>query len=77
MQAEADAICFIGEDQFGFRKRKGTRDAIGALRVIGERSLQHGESVYICFVDYEKAFDGVDWQKLTRVLKCIGIDYRD
>ena len=37
VQAEADAISFIGEDQFGFRKGKGTRDAIGALRVIGEK----------------------------------------
>ena len=43
-----------------FRKGRGTRDAIGALRVLMERSLEHNQEIYICFVDYEKAFDRVD-----------------
>jgi len=43
--------------QFGFRKGIGTRDAIGVLRALGERSLQHNKDLYICFIDYEKAFD--------------------
>ena len=37
-----------------FRKGKGTRDAIATLRVLGERSLQRGKDLCICFVDYEK-----------------------
>ena len=44
---------------FGFRKGVGTRDAIGVLRTLGERSLQHNKDLYICFTDYEEAFDRV------------------
>src|SRR4030088_1382105 len=58
---EYKAKDFIGRNQFGFRKGRGTRDAIGVLRTcvenVCERSLEHGNSVYICFVDFEKAFD--------------------
>jgi len=67
----------LSEDQFGFRKGRGTRDAIATLRTLGERSLEVGHDVYVCFVDYEKAFDRVDWVKLMRALRRIGIDYRD
>src|SRR6476469_9269685 len=54
---EAEARDFIGRNQFGFRKGCGTRDAIGVMRMICERSLEFGNNVYICFVDFEKAFD--------------------
>src|SRR6476619_11426 len=54
---EAKAMDFIGQNQFGFRKGCGTRDAIGVMRMICERSLEFGNNVYICFVDFEKAFD--------------------
>jgi len=67
----------LGEDQFGFRKGRGTRDAIGALRMLTERSLEYGQEVYICFVDYEKAFDRVDWKKLMHALRKRGVDWRD
>ena len=67
----------LGEDQYGFRKGRGTRDAIGALRVLTERSIQHGQDIYICFVDYEKAFDRVDWKKLMHALRRIGVDWKD
>ena len=59
IEAKANAINHIGKDQFGFRKSEGTRDAIATLRVLGERSLQRGNDLCICFVDYEKAFDRV------------------
>src|SRR6218665_3953895 len=54
LQAKAEADKCLGEDQFCFRKGRGTRDAIGALRMLTERSLEHKQEVYICFVDYEK-----------------------
>ena len=77
VQAKTDAIGFLGEDQFGFRRGKGTRDAIGCLRMLSERRLQNGKNIYICFVDYEKAFDRVDWRILMRALKRVGVDWRD
>ena len=56
---------YIGSNQFGLRKEKGTREAIGILRSICERSLKFGNKVYACFVDLEKAFDRVDWKRNT------------
>src|SRR6478609_9632819 len=49
---EAKARVFIGRNQFGFRKGCGTRDATGVMRMICERSLEFGNNVYICFVDF-------------------------
>src|SRR6478609_7253925 len=74
---EAKARDFIGRNQFGFRKRCGTRDAIGVMRMICERSLEYRNNVYICFVDFEKAFGRVNWEKMMNVLQSIGIDWRD
>ena len=67
----------LGEDQFGFRKGKGTRDAIGMLRVISERVLGVNQAVCICFIDWQKAFDRVNWEKLISILNEIGINWRD
>ncbi|KAJ4428875.1 hypothetical protein ANN_25868 [Periplaneta americana] len=50
----------LEEEQFGFRKGKGTRDANGLLRTMGERYLEKNKEVYIVFVDLEKAFDRVE-----------------
>ena len=77
IEAKAEGIGYIADDQFGFRRGKGTRDAIAALRVISERSLQHGKDLHVCFVDYEKAFDRLNWNKMMWMLKNIGIDWRD
>jgi len=54
-----------GEDQFGFRRGKGTRDAIGMLRIISERTLEIDEELSFCFIDWQKAFDRVNWAILT------------
>ncbi|KAJ4432752.1 hypothetical protein ANN_21390 [Periplaneta americana] len=67
----------LEEEQFGFRKGKGTRDAIGLLRTIGERYLEKNKEVYIVFMDLEKAFDRVDWNKLIEILKKIGLDWKE
>ena len=68
---------YIGQNQFGFKKGCGTRDAIGVMRMLCERSIEHGNDVHICFVDFEKAFDRVNWVKMMSALKSLGIDWRD
>jgi len=59
----------LGEDHFGFRRGKGTRDAIGMMRIIAERTLEIDEELCICFIDCQKAFDRVNWTKLMQTLK--------
>ena len=49
---EAKAKELIGRSQFGFRKGMGTRDAIGVLKTLCERSLEHGNEVFICFCGF-------------------------
>ena len=74
---ESKAGMIISGTQFGFRKGCGTREAIGVMRTLCERSLEHGNDIFICFVDFEKAFDRVDWVKMLQILKSIGVDWRD
>jgi len=64
----------FGEDQFGFRRRKGARDAIGMMRIISERTLEIDEELCVCFIDWQKASDRVNWTKLMQILKGTGID---
>ena len=47
------------------------------MRVLSERNLEHNQNVYVCFVDFEKAFDRIRWDKLFEILKNIGVDRRD
>ena len=63
---EAKAYQLLGRNQFGFRKGYGKRDAIGVMRMLCERSLEHENDVYVCFVDFEKAFDRVNWFECLR-----------
>ena len=74
---EVKAEEYLGADQFGFRRGCGTRDGIAALRILYERSLEHNNKVFICFVDYEKAFDRVNWIKMMEILLEIGVDWRE
>jgi hypothetical protein len=64
----------LGEDQFGFRK--GTRDAIGML-IILEQTMDIGEEICICFIDWQKAVDCLKWTKLMKILKKTDIDWRE
>ena len=66
-RVESKANHFIGKTQFGFRRGCGTRDAIVTLRMLYERCLEHDQTVFVCFVDYEKAFDRVNWTKLMEI----------
>ena len=45
----------LAEDQFGFRRGKGTRDTIGMLRIIAERTLEIDAELCVCFIDWQKA----------------------
>ncbi|KAJ4433436.1 hypothetical protein ANN_15734 [Periplaneta americana] len=53
----------LEEEQFGIMKRKGMRDAIGLLQIIGKRYLEKNKEVYVIFVDLEKAFDRINANK--------------
>ena len=75
MTSKADE--YLGEDQYSFRRGSGTREAIAAMRIIRKRSLEHDQEVNICFVDFEKAFDRIRWDKLMEILKKIDVDWRE
>ena len=47
------------------------------MRMLSEKMLDHGKELFVCFVDYEKAFDRVKWVKMIGILKDLGIDWRD
>ena len=74
---EGKAKDYISGSQFGFRRGVGTRDAIGTLRMLIQRSLEYNNNIYVCFVDFEKAFDRGNWSKMMTILKTIGVDWRD
>ena len=55
--------------QAGFRKGRGTRDQIANIRLIMEKAREFQKNIYFCFIDYAKAFDCVDHNKLWKILK--------
>ena len=62
--------------QAGFRKGRGTRDQIANICRIIEKAREFQKNTYFCFIDYAKAFNCVDHNKLWKILKQMGIlDY--
>ena len=59
--------------QPGFRKGRGTRDQIANICWIMEKAREFQENICFCFIDYAKAFDCVDHNKLWKILRKIGI----
>ena len=59
--------------QGGFRKGRGTRDKIANIHWIMEKAREFQKKIYFCFIDYAKAFDCVDHNKLWQILKEMGI----
>ena len=63
----------IPDVQAGFRKGRGTRDQIANIHWILEKAKEFQKNIYFCFIDYAKAFDCVDHNKLCKILKEMGI----
>ena len=61
------------EVQAGFRKGRGTRDQITNIRWITEKPREFQKNIYFCLIDYTKAFDCVDHNKLWNILQEMGI----
>ena len=59
--------------QAGFRKGRETRDQIANIHWIIEKAREFHQNIYFCFIDYAKAFDCVDHNKLWKILKGMGI----
>jgi len=67
----------LGETQFGFRNGLGTRDALFGLQVLLQRCRDYNITVYLCFIDFEKAFDKVKHNRLIEVLHKHQVDDKD
>ena len=65
--------CELPDVQTGFRKGRGTRDQIANICWIIETAREFQKNIDFCFIDYDKAFDCVDHNKLWKILKEMGI----
>ena len=65
--------CSIPGVQAGFRKGRGTRDQIANIPWIIKKAREFQKNIYFCCIDYTKAFDCVDHNKLWKILKKMGI----
>ncbi|CAH8650385.1 unnamed protein product [Schistosoma mattheei] len=63
----------LRDQQAGFRKDRSCTDQIATLRIIVEQSVEWNSSLYINFIDYEKAFDSVDRRTLWKLLRHYGV----
>ena len=65
----------LPDAQAGFRKGRGIRDQIANIHWDIKKAREFRKNIYFCFIDYAKAFDCVDHNKLWRILKVMGIPY--
>ena len=65
--------CELPDVHAGFRKGRGTRGQIANIHWIIEKARELQKNIYFCFIDYAKAFDCVDHNKLWQILKEMGI----
>lgn len=63
-----EQIVHMAEEQQGFRKNRGTNDAIFMVRQLAEKSIEFNKPLFLCFVDLEKAFDRVRRTDVLRIL---------
>ena len=72
-QASQYIYCELPDVQAGFRKGRGTRDQIANIRQIIEKTREFQKHIYFCFIDYAKAFNCGNSNKLWKILKVLGI----
>ena len=65
--------CELPDVQAGFKKGRGTRNQIANIHWIIEKAREFQKNIYFCLIDYAKAFDGVDHNKLWKILRQMGI----
>ena len=63
----------IPDVQAGFRKGRGTRDQIANIHWMINKAREFQKNIYFCFIDYAKAFDCVDHNRLWKILQEMGI----
>ena len=63
----------LSDVQVEFRKGRGTRAQIANICWITEKAREFQKNIYFCFIDYAKAFDCVDHNKLWKILQEVGI----
>ena len=61
--------CELPDVQAGFRKGRGSRGQIANICQIIAKAREFQKNIYFCFIDYTKAFDSVDHNKLWKILK--------
>ena len=67
----------LSDEQFGYQPGKGTRNAIVGLRMLAKRAIEKQKDLYICFIDYVKAFDRMKHKKLVEMLEHLEVDRKD
>jgi hypothetical protein len=65
---------YLSDEQAGFRRDRSTTQQILALRLIAEKARRINKKVYVCFVDFQKAFDSIDQRVSWAVLQSYGVD---
>ena len=65
--------CELPDIQAGFRKGRATRDQIANIHWIIKKAREFQRNIYFCFIDYAKAFECMDHNKLWKILKETGI----
>ena len=63
----------LRDEQAGFRKERSCCDQIATLRIIVEQTLEWNTSLYMVFIDFEKAFDSIDRNTLWKILRHYGV----
>ena len=65
----------LPDAQAGFGKGRGTTDQIASIHWIKEKARELQRNIYFCFIDYAKAFDCVDHNKVGKILKEMGTSH--
>ena len=67
----------ISTEQYRFMNKKGAKNAMFVLRMLSKPAIQMQQTMYLCSINWKKAFDCVNHLKLLQLLNKIGIDYKD